>query len=194
MEKEILEYGRLTNEQKSEAVDLFLEGFGHFMTFSKDETGKKNLFNEIFDPELFMCYLEEDKVLGLMGLGTNMKRPIDFKVEICRKHFGKIRGTLISKQMNAIFQKPAVSSERELYLDTLVTDPGFRKKGIGTALINAACSFGDYDSVIVEVFSDNENAIGFYEKNSFVRIKENKSSVMRLLGSGYPIVMEKKKI
>ena len=74
------------------------------------------------------------------------------------------------------------------------TDPGCRKKGIGTALINAACSFGDYDSVIVEVFSDNENAIGFYEKNSFVRIKENKSSVMRLLGSGYPIVMEKKKI
>lgn len=194
MEKEILEYGRLTNEQKSEAVDLFLEGFGHFMTFSKDETGKKNLFTEIFDPELFMCYLEEDKVLGLMGLGTNMKRPIDFKVEICRKYFGKIRGTLISKQMNAIFQKPAVSSERELYLDTLVTDPGCRKKGIGTALINAACSFGDYDSVIVEVFSDNENAIGFYEKNSFVRIKENKSSVMRLLGSGYPIVMEKKKI
>lgn len=194
MEKEILEYGRLTNEQKSEAVDLFLEGFGHFMTFSKDETGKKNLFTEIFDPELFMCYLEEDKVLGLMGLGTNMKRPIDFKVEICRKYFGKIRGTIISKQMNAIFQKPAVSSERELYLDTLVTDPGCRKKGIGTALINAACSFGDYDSVIVEVFSDNENAIGFYEKNSFVRIKENKSSVMRLLGSGYPIVMEKKKI
>ena len=194
MENEILEYGRLTNEQKSEAVDLFLEGFGHFMTFSKDETGKKNLFTEIFDPELFMCYLEEDKVLGLMGLGTNMKRPIDFKVEICRKYFGKIRGTLISKQMNTIFQKPAVSSERELYLDTLVTDPGCRKKGIGTALINAASSFGDYDSVIVEVFSDNENAIGFYEKNSFVRIKENKSSVMRLLGSGYPIVMEKKKI
>ena len=191
MEKEILEYGRLTNEQKSEAVDLFLEGFGHFMTFSKDETGKKNLFTEIFDPELFLCYLEEDKVLGLMGLGTNMKRPIDFKVEICRKYFGKIRGTIISKQMNAIFQKPAVSSERELYLDTLVTDPGCRKKGIGTALINAACSFGDYDSVIVEVFSDNENAIGFYEKNSFVRIKENKSSVMRLLGSGYPIVMKK---
>ena len=194
MEKEILEYGRLTNEQKSEAVDLFLEGFGHFMTFSKDETGKKNLFTEIFDPELFMCYLEEDKVLGLMGLGTNMKRPIDFKVEICRKYFGKIRGTLISKQMNAIFQKPAVSSERELYLDTLVTDPRCRKKGIGTALINVACSFGDYDSVIVDVFSDNENAIGFYEKNGFVRIKENKSSVMRLLGSGYPIVMEKKKI
>ena len=80
-----------------------------------------------------------------------------------------------------------------MYLDTLVTDPGARKKGIGTALINKACSLEDYDLVIVEVFSDNENAIRFYEKNGFVSIKENKGSVMRLLGSGYPIIMEKKR-
>ena len=192
MEKKFSEYGELNDAQKAEAVDLFLEGFGHFFTFSKDEAAKKNLFIEIFDPEFFICYLEDDKVLGLMGLGTNKKRPIDFKKEICRKYFGKLKGTLISKQMNAIFQKPAVSSDRELYLDTLVTDPECRKKGIGTTLINEACSFGDYDSLIVEVFSDNENAIRFYEKNNFIAVKENKASVMRFLGSGYPVVMERK--
>lgn len=192
MDYQILEYGRLTDTQKSEAVDLFLEGFGHFMSFSKDEKAKKKLFTEILDPELFICYLEENKVLGLMGLGKNKKRPIDFKKEICRKYFGKLKGTLISKQMNAIFQKPAVSSDRELYLDTLVTNPEWRKKGIGTTLINEACSFGDYDSIVVEVFSDNENAIRFYEKNTFITVKENKASVMRFLGAGYPIVMERK--
>ena len=192
MEKKFSEYGELNDAQKAEAVDLFLEGFGHFLTFSKDEAAKKNLFIEIFDPEFFICYLEDDKVLGLMGLGTNKKRPIDFKKEICQKYFGRIKGTLISKQMNAIFQKPAVSSDRELYLDTLVTNPEWRKKGIGTTLINEACSFGDYDSLIVEVFSDNENAIRFYEKNNFIAVKENKASVMRFLGSGYPIVMERK--
>ncbi len=193
MENTIVEYGKLTDIQKSEAVDLFLEGFGRFMTFSKDETAKKKLFIEIFDPKLFLCYMEEDKVLGLMGLGTNKTRPIDFKKEICQRHFGKFKGFIISKQMNAIFQKPAVSSDRELYLDTLVTDPGARKKGIGTALIREACSFGDYDSVVTEVFSDNENAIGFYEKNGFVPVKHNKVSVMRFVGSGYPIVMVRKK-
>ena len=191
METQILNYGKLTDAQKAEAVDLFLEGFGHFMTFSKDEAAKKKLFIEIFDPELFICYLEEDKVLGLMGLGNNKKRPIDFKKESCQKYFGKLKGSLVSKQMNAIFQKPAVSLDRELYLDTLVTASSARKKGIGTALINEACSFGDYDSVVVEVFSDNENAIKFYEKNGFVTVKENKGSVMRFLGSGYPITMSK---
>ena len=191
METQILNYGKLTDAQKTEAVDLFLEGFGHFMNFSKDEAAKKKLFIEIFDPELFICYLEEDKVLGLMGLGNNKKRPIDFKKESCQKYFGKLKGSLVSKQMNAIFQKPAVSLDRELYLDTLVTASSARKKGIGTALINEACSFGDYDSVVVEVFSDNENAIKFYEKNGFVTVKENKGSVMRFLGSGYPITMSK---
>ena len=191
METQILNYGKLTDAQKAEAVDLFLEGFGHFMTFSKDEAAKKKLFIEIFDPELFICYLEEDKVLGLMGLGNNKKRPIDFKKESCQKYFGKLKGSLVSKQMNAIFQKSAVSSDRELYLDTLVTASSARKKGIGTALINEACLFGDYDSVVVEVFSDNENAIKFYEKNGFVTVKENKGSVMRFLGSGYPITMSK---
>ena len=191
METQILNYGKLTDAQKAEAVDLFLEGFGHFMNFSKDEAAKKKLFIEIFDPELFICYLEEDKVLGLMGLGNNKKRPIDFKKESCQKYFGKLKGSLVSKQMNAIFQKSAVSSDRELYLDTLVTASSARKKGIGTALINEACSFGDYDSVVVEVFSDNENAIKFYEKNGFVTVKENKGSVMRFLGSGYPITMSK---
>ena len=191
MEAQILNYGKLTDVQKAEAVDLFLEGFGHFMTFSKDEAAKKKLFIEIFDPELFICYLEEDNVLGLMGLGNNKKGPIDFKKENCQKYFGKLKGSLISKQMNAMFQKPAVSSDRELYLDTLVTASSARKKGIGTALINEACLFGDYESVVVEVFSDNENAIKFSEKNGFVTVKENKGSVMRFLGSGYPITMSK---
>ena len=41
MEKTIKEYGKLTVEQKKEAVELFLIGFGRFMTFSGDEALKK---------------------------------------------------------------------------------------------------------------------------------------------------------
>ena len=64
MEKQIVEFGKLNEAQKLEAVELFLIGFGHFMTFSKDEEKKKKLFLEIFSPDLFVCYLEDGKVLG----------------------------------------------------------------------------------------------------------------------------------
>lgn len=192
MGNSIIEFGKLSSSQKEEAVQLFLYGFGHFMTFSKDEALKKKLFIEIFSPNFFLCYVEEDKVLGLMGLGTNKIRPIDFKKDICQKYFGKFKGSLISKQMNGIFQKSAVKNDKELYLDTLVTHPDYRNKGIGTELIKKTFSFGDYTSLVTEVFSKNENAINFYKRNGFTITKKHKFSIMRLFGSGYPIVMTKK--
>ena len=140
MEKQIVEFGKLNDTQKLEAVELFLIGFGHFMTFSKDEEKKKKLFLEIFSPDLFVCYLENDNVLGLMGLGNNKTRPIDFKKEICQ---------------------------------------------------NEACSYGNYKKLVTEVFSKNENAINFYKKNGFIVKIENKGSMMRMFGSGYPITMTK---
>lgn len=187
----ILEFGELSLTQKEEAAELFMDGFGQFMTFSKDEDLKKELFIRIFDPKLFFCYLEDNKVLGLMGLGTNKVRPINFKKEICQELFGKCKGAIISKQMNASFQKAAVKGDKELYLDTLVTHPSYRSKGIGSILVNKACSLKEYDSIIVEVFSKNTKAISFYEKNGFVITKKHKLSIMRLLGSGYPITMTK---
>lgn len=191
MEENIIEFGELTSSQKEEAVELFLEGFGKFMTFSKDVELKKKLFIEIFNPKLFLCYVEDNKVLGLMGLGTNIVRPINFKKEICQKYFGKFKGAIISKQMNGVFQKPAVKSDKELYLDTLVTHPSYRSKGIGTILINKATSYGNYESIVTEVFSKNEKAIKFYKKNGFSITKRHKFTIMRVFGSGYPIVMTK---
>ncbi|MCR5309150.1 MAG: hypothetical protein K6E21_03470 [Bacilli bacterium] len=57
----IIELGELTPSQKEEAVELFLEGFGKFMTFSKNVELKKKLFIEIFDPKLFLCFYRRDE-------------------------------------------------------------------------------------------------------------------------------------
>ena len=191
MEKKIIEFGELNDLQKLQTVELFLNGFGSFMTFSKNEDKKKALFLEIFDPKLFLCYLEENKVLGLIGLGNNKVRPINFKKEICQKHFGKFKGAIISKQMNGIFQKPAVKLDSELYIDTIVVDINHRKKGIGTILLNKASTYGNYNTLVLEVFSKNQTAINFYKSNGFTIRKEKRMSLMSIFGSGHPIVMAK---
>ena len=117
MSYEIMEYARLTLAQKSQAVDLFMEGFGHMMTFSKDEKLKKELMLEIFHPTLFRCYVANGKVLGLLGIATHQLRPVDFRRDTCERLFGRMKGAVISKQMNTIFQKPVVSFQDELYID-----------------------------------------------------------------------------
>ncbi len=191
MEYKIVEYGCLNEYQRKQAVELFMEGFGHMMTFSKDGALKRKLFLEIFHPSLFKCYVEDEKVLGLMGIATSEVRPLKFSYDVCIKYFGKFKGAILSKQMNAIFQKPVVKSKEELYIDVLVTGSEARRKGVGTALLNYAFGLKEYDIYFLEVFSNNQEAISIYEKNGFIVDKREKLSPMRFLGAGYPIRMRK---
>ncbi|MBP3610349.1 MAG: GNAT family N-acetyltransferase [Lachnospiraceae bacterium] len=191
MEYKIVEYGSLNEFQKKQAVELFMEGFGHFMTFSKDEDLKRKLFLEIFHDSLFKCYVKEEKVLGLMGIATNKMRPLNFDYDLCIKYFGKLKGTILCKQMNAIFQTPVVKSENELYIDILVTGSKARRQGVGTALLNHAFEIEEYTVWSVEAFSNNQAAISLYEKNGFRIDKSKKISLMRFLGAGYPIRLRK---
>lgn len=191
MEYEILEYGTLTEEQKKQAVEVFIEGFGHFMTFSKNEKLKRKLFLGILNSSFFKCYVEDGKVLGLLGIATNKERPLKFERELCIKYFGKLKGAIISKQMNGIFQKPVVQSEKELYIDFLVTGSKARRKGVGTALLNYAFGLKEYEVYSIEVFSNNQPAFHLYEKSGFTVEERRKLSPMRFLGVGYPIKMKK---
>ena len=193
MEYTIINYSKLDENQKKQAVELFMEGFGHMMTFSKDGASIRSLLGEIFDPELFKCYVEGEKVLGLIGIATNKVRPLNFRLESCVKYFGNMHGKIISSQMNAIFQKPVVKSADELYIDVLVTGGEARRKGVGSALLNHAFAQKGYNTFYVHVFSKNLPAIKLYEKNGFVVEKREKFSLMRLLGNGYPVKMKKKR-
>ncbi|MBO4438966.1 MAG: GNAT family N-acetyltransferase [Spirochaetaceae bacterium] len=193
MEYTIVNYSKLNENQRKQAVELFMEGFGHMMTFSKDGALIRSLLAEIFDPELFRCYVEGEKVLGLIGIATNEVRPLNFRLEPCVKYFGNMRGKMISNQMNSIFQKPVVESADELYIDVLVTSGETRRKGVGSALLNHAFAQKGYNTFYVHVFSKNLPAIKLYEKNGFVVEKREKFSLMRLLGNGYPVKMKKLK-
>ncbi len=191
MAYEITDYGTLDDNQQKQAVELFMEGFGSMMTFSKDGELIRSLLVEIFDTELFKCYVEDGKVLGLIGVATNKVRPLNFMQESCIKYFGKLKGRMISSQMNGVFQKPVVKFADELYIDVLVTGSEARRKGVGSALLNYAFAIKGYNTFYVHVFSKNLPAIKLYEKNGFVVEKREKFSLMRFMGNGYPVKMKK---
>lgn len=190
-EYKMMQYGDLNNEQKEQAVEIFLEGFGHMMTFSKDRNALKTLFCHIMHPSLFVCYIAGEKVLGIIGIATNKERPLKFDGDICVKLFGKIKGKIICKQMNAIFQKQVVKGERELYIDVLATAGKARGKGVATTLLNWAFNLKEYDIYFIEVFSKNETAVRLYKKSGFLVHKKEKFSPLIFQGAGYPIMMKK---
>lgn len=187
-EYKIVEYGKLSDTQKEQAIEIFMEGFGHMMTFSKDKVVLKELFKSGFDDFLFLCYVE-DKVLGIMGLATNKIRPLKFEHDVCVSLFGKMKGTILCKQMNVIFQTPVVKGGRELYIDILATAGNARGKGVATRLLTYAFDLQEYELCYIEVFSRNKKAVQLYKKLGFTVHKKEFLSPLIFQGCGYPVLM-----
>ncbi len=195
-EHNIISYENLNDYQKEQAIDIFLEGFGHMITFTKNRDTLQVLFSHAINSSLFICYIDKSQVLGILGIATNKIRPIKFDTDVCVNLFGTMKGKLIAKQMNAVFQAPVVKSNKDLYIDILATSGKARGKGVATSLLNHAFKLKEFDSCFLEVFSKNEAAINLYRKMGFSFYKEHKFSLLTaaVSGLGYPIKMKKKLI
>lgn len=185
----IVKYSDLTNIQKNELIEVFIAGFGHLMTFSKDKEQLKRIFRNGMNEEYTFAYIEKDSVLGMVGIATNKLRPIKFDKEICIEVLGKRKGSVVCKQMNSIFQSQVVKKDTDLYIDFLTTSEQARNRGVATKLLEYCFSLEGYQDYYIEVFSKNFNAKRLYEKLNFVPYKKQVLSPMRLLGYGYPIKM-----
>ena len=187
----IIKYKDLTESQKIELIEIVIDCFGHLMTFTKNKDVLKSLFLSGLNPDYTFAYVEESTVVGMLGLGTNSIRPLKFHKDTCVKLFGKVKGSILEKQMNAIFQSKTVKENTDLYIDFLATAKSSRGKGIATKLLEFSFSLSGYTDFYIEVFSKNINAKRLYEKLGFSIIKKNKLSFLLLQGNGYPIKMKR---
>ena len=188
---EIKAYGQLNDIQKKDIVGIFLEGFGHMMTFSKDIRELEDLFSTAFHSSYIYACLENDKALGILGIATNQIRPIKIDLNHCVSIYGKWKGSIFCKQLNQIFQSQVVKKDTDLYIDVLATTKNARGKGVATRLLEFAFSLPEYKECYIEVLSKNENAKRLYEKCGFTIHKKKLFSLITLMGHGYPILMKR---
>ncbi len=190
---EIKQYQQLNSKQQEKVLDIFIDGFRYLFTFAKSEQELKQLFASAFHPSLVYACIEEDKVLGMLGIATKYVRPIKLELELCIKMYGKFKGTILYKQMNGIFQSQVVKEETDLYIDVLATAKEERGRGVASKLLNYAFTLGNYKDFWIEVLSKNSNAKRLYEKIGFKEYKKNRITFVLLLGYGYPIKMKYEK-
>lgn len=187
----ISKLSELNDDHKESAMELFLDGFGHlFSSLTKDREILKDLFTRPMDFSAVSVALYENNIVGFIAVANNKKRPMNLDVGQFKKLFGNFRGALIYKSMSAGFEKPAVSGDRDLYIDFLVTDKNYRGKGIATKLIDAVCDTLEYDECYIEVLSKNSGAKKLYEYLGFVVCKKTYSLFTILSGWGYPIKLK----
>lgn len=181
----------LDDEKKREAVELFVEGFRHIFSFAKDKSELVELFLSSFNYSLVYVYICNEKVVGVLGLGTNKKRVFHFDSRICQRIFGNIKGKILYSQLRMIAETPAVKNEYDLYIDYLTTDAGMRGKGIATKLLDFACQLPGYQECYIEVLSKNVEAKRLYEKLEYKVYRKSFNFFTLIQGFGYPIKMKK---
>lgn len=187
----ICQYVDLSTEQKYAVADIFIEGFGHFMKFTKDREVLKTLIYHAINPNWTYVLVEEEQVLGFTALATNKIRPIKFDQEVCVELFGRLKGNLLCKEINAIFQSKVVKEDTDLYIDVLATAEQCRGKGVATRLLEYSFSLPGYTNYYIEVMSKNTIAKSLYNKIGFVDYKKSRFSPVAFKGFGYPIKMKK---
>lgn len=190
----IVSYENLTESEKIEFVEIFFEGFGHLFNLKKDIDKFKSLLCVSLHPINSYAYLSDNQVLGILLLATNKLRPLKLNEQVAIELFGKIKGVLMCRQINAIFQSKVVEKEKDLYIDVLGVSQKARKQGIGTELLRYAFSIEGFNTYFIEVLSKNINAKRLYKNIGFSEIKKNYFSPIRLLGYGFPIKMKKIKL
>ena len=187
----ICKYADLSTEQKYVVADIFIEGFGHFMKFTKDREVLRTLIYHAINPNWTYVFVEEEQVLGFIALATNKIRPIKFDREVCVKLFGKFKGNVLCKEINAIFQSKVVKEDTDLYIDVLATSEQYRGKGVASRLLEYSFRLTGYTNYYIEVMSKNIVAKSLYEKIGFVDYKISRFSPLAFKGFGYPIKMKK---
>ncbi|HAX73501.1 MAG TPA: hypothetical protein DCY20_08250 [Firmicutes bacterium] len=181
----------LTMKQKEESIDLVVNGFKSLLSFTKSEDKLQTLITKALNFSLVYVCLDEERVVGILGIGTNKKRLFRFNEAQCKNLFGKFRGKVILKQLSDIFTKPCVKGDKDLYIDFLTTSASMRRKGIASMLLEFACLIPDYETAYIEVLSKNLNAKRLYEKLGFSVDKKYYYSFIRMQGHGYPIKLIK---
>ena len=95
-------FSELDETKKQEAVEVFLDGFGHMFTFAKTRAEQEQLFSRSFEESLTYAYVVENHIGGVLGLGTNTKRTLKFDKQLCVELFGKTKGEIVFKMMHKI--------------------------------------------------------------------------------------------
>lgn len=101
----------LDSKQKREAIEVFVDGFRNVFTFAKTKDELIRLFSVSFEESLVYAYVAENRVCGVLGVGTNTKRALHLDKEVFETVFGKLKGSMSYSMLHRIAEKPVVKND-----------------------------------------------------------------------------------
>lgn len=179
-------------EIQLDAIRVFVDSFYDlYKSISKDKNILTNFLINVFDLNFCYAAILNEKVVGFVAICTGKERSMKFDKSKCINIFGKIKGSMIFKQMSNNLGKPNLNSENDIAIDHLATHEKYRGKGIASYIIDYVCSNLCSDICFIDVASKNTKAKNLYEYLGFREYATEKSLAMRLVGLGHIVKMKK---
>lgn len=133
-------------------------------------------------PEQFYVLLKGGHVAGFIARSDAQTRALAIREDVCISMFGRIKGTILARQLHPLLGVPAVSGGQRDYIDFLATAPEYKRQGVAAALLSAVETGSDCTELYLDVLSNNAPAIRLYEKLGYHTECVKKSFLMRLAG------------
>lgn len=182
----------LNDEHIHQVSKIFIDSFYYmFEKFCKEIDSIRVCFEKAFIPSMFYVALDNNKVVGFIGISNNKKRVVDFEKSMFIEKFGDIKGKYFYWQLKKLIGVPIVKNENECYIDFVAVDKEYRNRGVGTTLFKYIHYNKRYKSYSLDVLSKNEGAKKLYESLGYKTTHIKKSFVTNISGLGHFIIMQK---
>lgn len=172
-------------------VNCIYQGFKHHLdNFKTSETKIKEILLKTIKLDKFKVALDNGEVIACFGLSKGGSRLYKKDGYSYTKEFGAIKGFVIGQTIYQILGKPHNITADYGYIEFVTTLAEYRGKGIMKELLKRTIEKGEYRKYMLDVASNNENAIKLYESLGFTETHRVKEKFAKQAGFEYNIFMK----
>lgn len=172
LRNEITTATTLPKAMKAEAAEIyygeFKQKYDGLLMMPRTEEQALHVLQESMNSAMgIYAFNEQGRLVGLVGLGSQDRKFINYKWKLLMQEFGLL-GAALRKLIK--FFESGMLKTGQLRVEGIVVSNAFQGKGIGTTLMNAvfeqAQSWG-FQSICLEVINTNPGARRLYHRLGF---------------------------
>jgi len=190
---QIVKMSELDEGLRKQVTCLFTEGFSRELAqLSKDTDKLARVFEGAFAQDRCFLAVVGKKVAGMVCYGDDSARALHITKNRLTELFGFIPGSVAFSVLKKEFQTPLSYGAGTGYIECLVTDVKFRRKGVATALLQHLYRETGYSMYILQAADTNAAALALYEKQGFIEFERRPDPSGKKLGFQARVFMLKK--
>ncbi|MCL2610525.1 MAG: GNAT family N-acetyltransferase [Defluviitaleaceae bacterium] len=187
---EIKRMSEIEEDIRTKMAEVFaLSYYDELSLISKDVEKLIKIFRGAFIAEKFYIAFMDGDLAGFLACSDNKSRAINITENDLIEEIGKIKGSILFKFLDREFNTPIAYTNEICYIESVVTHPEARGKGVATRLMEHVIKKSGYEEFRLTVKDNNRSALSIYKRLGFTELDRIKASFFTRKYFRYKIYM-----